>query len=169
MRHTAANLNKFLEGYVQVCIGQLNLVQQLLEAAGPRLHERVDVGHGAGIVHALGLLLAVHLADAVDPALDGLGVGLSVFNLRHFQGRAAACLRQDAQVKVKHARIRLLGTRLVQNLQSQPLILAIHAGDLDKGVDVANSRDIVWDKRLQFRLKLLHLGFVSVVRESSCD
>merc|ERR1719324_664912 len=125
----------------------------------PLLHQRLEVWHGRRVVHRLRLLVAVHLANAADPVVNGLCVLLCILDLVQLRGLAARGLGNRAQVQVQHGRIRLRSTRLVKHKEAKALIDTVWSGDLEKGINVANSWNVFWNKGLELCFELKHFRF----------
>mmetsp|Transcript_18426 Transcript_18426/g.47219 ORF Transcript_18426/g.47219 Transcript_18426/m.47219 type:complete len:298 (-) Transcript_18426:190-1083(-) len=70
-------------------------------------------------------------------------------------------LGDGTELQREHGRIRLHRRRLVQRHQPQVVRLAVGAWDLDKRVDVADSRDVVGDEGSHLGLELDVVGFVA--------
>src|SRR5258705_15295 len=109
----------------------------------------LDVGQALRLHARAARRLLVQTLDVVDPVVDVLGRrdGLdgrrALVVQRHF-------LRERAKPQTQQTRVRLvLRTRLVDDQESQAIIYAIGTRDLDEGINVANSWNVLRDERLQ--------------------
>lgn len=82
-------------------------------------------------------------------------LSMALIRRPHFAIRMATHF-QIVQVHFRTCRFTILVVNITTTTTITPM-----STNLDEGINVADGRNVLWDERLQLRLKLMHLGLVS--------